>query len=302
MARKKRSGPIRTWFSSIDPDAARRVGGAALFVAVCGGIATGLALLAARVEERSRQALQATPVRFEFDWPEGTEGESWLPEAFRADLRHLASLHMGTNDPLSAAPIARLGRALEASGWFDDRPLIRRKPGGVVHVTGAWRVPVAAVRVMGNDLPVSRAGKIMPIPYEVGQSDMPVVYGMQGLPPLNRDGSLNFALRWEARDLDAGLELLDRLRREASMQRVVGVDVSEFSSRGGLTLLLDSGARVRWGGRVSTFNPAEVPTEVKLQRLALLLSDPRSRDATLVVDLFHERGVLVEPPPIQGEG
>lgn len=301
---KKKSG-FQAWLKGVDPVAARRVGGAALFVGVCGGIVGGLALLAARVEERSREAMRAIPVRFEFDWPRGAENESWLPEEFRADLRHLASLHMGENDPLSGAPLARLGEALRDSGWFDERPIVRREAGGVVHITGAWRVPVAAVRVLGNDLPVSRAGRIMPIPYEVGQSDMPVVFGMQGLPPLNRDGSLNFAAKWEARDLDAGLELLDLLRDMPFAGSIVGVDVAEFGSGetgGSLTLLIDSGARVRWGGRVGTFNPAEVPTEIKLERLAMLFDSGRLRDATLVVDLFHERGLLVAPPALQGEG
>jgi hypothetical protein len=305
MPRKKPKNPVKAWFKSIDPVGARRVGGAALFIAVCGGIATGLALLAARVEERSRQSLQATPVRFEFDWPRGVEDESWLPEAFRADLRHLASLHMGQNDTLSPAPLKRLGEALEASGWFDDRPAIRREPGGRIHITGSWRVPVAAVRVLGNDLPISRLGKIMPIPYEVGQSDMPVIYGMRGLPPLHFDGSLDFATRWAARDLEAGLELLDLLRDQPYFGRITGIDVSEFApGGGGLSILVDSGAKVRWGGGVRTFNPAEIPTPMKLDRLALLFSDPRRRieDPTLDLELFHERGMFSDPPPLQGEG
>lgn len=300
--RSKKKPTLSARLRRIDSVAARRVGGAALLVAVGGGIAAGLALLATRVEDRSRQALQTIPVTFRFDWPRGQEEESWLPEAFRADLRHLAALHMGEHDPLSPAPLARLGEALTASGWFDGAPTILREPGGTIHVTGAWRIPVAAVRVLGNDLPVSRLGRIMPIPYEVGQSDMPVVLGMQGLPPLNRDGSLNFQDRWEARDLEAGLELLDLLRSQPNFEHIHGVDVSEFAARGSLTLLIDSGARVRWGGRVSTFNPAEVPTDIKLERLALLFARGHLQDATLVVDLFHERGLLVAPPPLQGEG
>mgnify|MGYP000417148924 CR=1 FL=1 len=307
---KKKQNRIKAWFQSLDPVAARRVGGAGLLVIVCGGIATGLALLATRVEARSRQSLQTIPVRFEFDWPRGVENESWLPEAFRADLRHLASLHMGENDPLGGAPLSRLGEALDASGWFDDQPVVKREPGGVIHITGAWRVPVAAVRVLGNDLPVSRVGRIMPIPYEVGQSDMPVVLGMQGLPPLNPDGGLNFKARWEATDLEAGLELLDLLRERPYAARLVGVDVSGFAHSRCLTLLVDSGAQIRWGGRIGTFNPAEVPTHIKLDRLDVLFRDDPRRsdddapadDPTLVVDLFHERGLFVAPPPLQGEG
>lgn len=307
---KKSKNKIKVWLESLDPVAARRVGGAALLVVVCGGIATGLALLAARVEARSRQSLQTIPVKFEFDWPRGVENESWLPEAFRADLRHLASLHMGENDPLGAEPLSRLGEALDASGWFDTCPVVQREAGGVIHITGSWRVPVAAVRVLGNDLPVSRVGRIMPIPYEVGQSDMPVVFGMQGLPPMNPDGGLNFRARWEAADLEAGLELLDLLRDRPYAARITGVDVSEFSRSRCLTLLVDSGAQIRWGGRIGTFNPAEVPTAMKIERLDRLFADDPRRsddaapvdDPTLVVDLFHERGLLVAPPPLQGEG
>lgn len=302
MPRKKKT-TLKDRLSSIDPVAARKVGGAALFVGVCVGIGIGLTLLATRVQERSRQSLQASPVVFDFAWPQGVEGESWLPEAFRADLRHLASLHMGQNDPLSPAPLARLGKALEASGWFDDRPLIERQPGGRIYIAGAWRVPVAAVRVQGNDLPVSRHGKIMPIPYEVGQSDMPVVFGMQGLPPLNRDGSLNYALAWDAKDLAAGLELLDLLRAQEFFGRVVGIDVSEFGPSRCLTIVFDSGARVRWGGPVAEFNPAEISTDLKVVRLkALLADDDRPLDdPTMVLDLFHETGVYRIVPPLQGE-
>lgn len=301
-SRKKKKAAARRWSSRVDPVMARRLGGGVLFVLVCGGIAAGLGLIGARVETRSREALRTMPVRFEFDWPRGHEGESWLPEAFRADLRHLASLHMGEHDPLSAEPLTRLGEALDASGWFDDVPMVRRMPGGVVKVAGSWRVPVASVRVLGNDLPVSRAGRIMPIPYEVGASDLPVVFGMQGLPPLRRDGSLDFRARWEARDLEAGLELLDVLRMEAGFDRIAGVDVSGLQGRGGLALLMENGARVRWGGRAGVFNPAEVPTEVKIERLRLLLASGRLDDPTLVVEIFHERGLLVAPPTRQGEG
>lgn len=298
-------GPLRRWLAALDPVAARRVGGAVLFALVSLGITIGLVLVATRVEARATESLRTVEARFEFEWPGPSPDRTWLPEEFRADLRHLAALHLGQRDPLHQEPLARLGESLAASGWFDGEPTIRREPGSTIRIDGVWRVPVASVRVMGNDLPVSRQGRIMPIPYEVGQSGQPVVFGMEGLPPLKADGSLDYAARWDARDLDAGLELLDALRTQPCFDRITGVDVGEFASRGMLVLVVNSGARIVWGGRAGVFNPGEIPTPMKLQRLEGLFSrDPEQRvnQATIIIELYHERGTLIPMPAPQGQG
>ncbi|MEZ6233221.1 MAG: hypothetical protein R3B68_03430 [Phycisphaerales bacterium] len=297
-------GPLRRWLAGLDPVAARRLGGAALFVFVSVGIAIGLVLVAARVESRATETLRTVEARFEFAWPGPSPDRTWLPEEFRADLRHLAALHLGERDPLSQEPLARLGESLAASGWFDGQPTIRREPGSTIRIDGVWRVPVASVRVMGNDLPVSRQGRIMPIPYEVGQSGQPVVFGMQGLPPLRADGSLDYAARWDARDLDAGLELLDALRTQPYFDRITGVDVGDFASRGMLVLVVNTGARIVWGGRAGVFNPGEIPTPMKLQRLDRLFvheAEGRLNQPSIVFELYHEGGTMIPMSPPQGQ-
>ncbi|MCA9288187.1 MAG: hypothetical protein KDA05_06370, partial [Phycisphaerales bacterium] len=76
-------------------------------------------------------------------------------------------------------------------------------------------------------------------------------------------------------------------------------------SRGMLVLVVNSGARIVWGGRAGVFNPGEIPTPMKLQRLEGLFSrDPEQRvnQATIIIELYHERGTLIPMPAPQGQG
>ncbi|MBL8962434.1 MAG: hypothetical protein KF787_12500 [Phycisphaeraceae bacterium] len=282
----------------------RAVFSTALTAAIVAGVGFGLARGIAPLESEAVRIIGARPAHVEVRWPTiGASKEpdrsswsigpglfsltsatledtpTWLPEQLREEIQGLAQQHLNTREsPFSADPLRRIGQAMERSGWFDSRPVVRREHGGRLVVSGTWRIPAAVVRSGGRDHLVSWDGKPMPVVYDVGASRLTPIVGASASPP--KEGSIiDYAKSWPGEDVHAALELLNLIRSRSWFAQVAAIDVSAYASDRTLCLVTTGGGRVNWGGRPSKPRLGEASTAAKLTTIDRLQKGYRSIDA-----------------------
>jgi hypothetical protein len=229
------------------------------------------------------------------------ESTTWLPEQFQEMLIDRARAALGaTPDPMSRGPLVAVADTLEASGWFRGRPMVERRAGGVLRVSGAWRVPAAVVRTGGKDHLLSWDGTPMPVEYAVEQSKLPAVMGVVAPPPVNAKGR-DYSAVWPGEEMDAAMELLRTLAVEPWYGQVSGVDVSGYRENRRLTIVTKVGGvsgRVVWGGRASKPLVGEASTKAKIARLGTINRTFGRIDAgldgsTRALEIYWGQGPLV---------
>lgn len=268
--------------------------GSAIAVAL---VATIIGALVAGHDELTARAssLRASDPRVEIHWPlvplpAGAPADSprttWMDFESRASLERLVQRQVGRN-PLDAEALQAAHGALMLTGWFDPEgggATVERLPGNVVRVRGAWRTPVAAVRVGDTDHVVARGGVLLPPAYRRDGSQLRVIVGAAHPVP-------EFGRPWLGGDVQAGLDLLDALRGIPGYSQVYGVDVSEMTNSRQLVIVTDAGNRIIWGGPVDEFAPGQAKSAKKLQQLAGYYATFGRIDAgRAVVDIRPESG------------
>lgn len=265
----------------------KRKGNAAHIVKPLALTGAAMGLVAATVVavgtlESRAAALRAT-VRpeIEIDWPtrlnrETGEQEHLLAEAFRHSIEELAKRAVGNQaEPFSQAPLARLGRALDRSGWFDGQPVVTRGDDGLIRVRGTWRVHAAVVRYRDDDYLVTGDGRMMPVIYGPAERvhRERFIANPRFDPPRTSTGALDYARPWEGEDVKAGLALLAKLRAEPFWGQIAGVDVGTFPRDRLMTVVTDRGSRIGWGGPVGEFSPGQEPEATRLALLRRFFRD-----------------------------
>jgi hypothetical protein len=256
------------------------------------------------LEARAAKVVSHTPVRIDIAWPvmarpaaKAKAGakptpeaapQTWLPRQQQEELLALAQeAYHGTGaaaptgrEGFSRSPLERIGQALAASGWFEGTPMVRRTSDSTISVEGAWRIPAALVRHDGKDYLISWDAKPMPLVYDAGAAkSMRVILDPALGPPMNQDGSRDFATSWQGEDIAASLELLQLMVDKPWYRQVSGIEASQYSAKGQLTLVTPEKTRVVWGGRPSKPAIGEVSTAQKLAYLSQLLHDCKRIDA-----------------------
>lgn len=228
----------------------------------------------------------------------GQPPRTWVNAEIREALTTLVERNIHDN-PLDADGIEAARSSLARTGWIKDDLQVYRSPGGLVRVSGTWRVPVAAVRHDGLDRLVSAAGELLPLSYDPNTSKLKVIVGAAHAPP-------EYGQAWLGGDVQEGLKLLLALQNQEFARQIAAIDVSGFTNNKDLVIVTDKGNRVRWGGQLGAFNPGQVSDQVKAQRLAKLFRDFGRIDADRpLVDLRAESGMLVvdadapKPTPVQ---
>jgi len=243
-----------------------------------GGVgALALILLTHRVWTHAGEALEA-PVSVEIVWPLSPDStpdqpKTWLSAYFRDRL--LATAHARaaeSPDPVRGDAVARVGRAMEASGWFDGSPRVERRGDGTIVVSGAWRTPACVVRHNGRDHLIDWTSRPMPATYDAGVSGLRIMQGAASPPPRDASGSLDYARAWPGDDIRAGVETLRLLLAQPYAGQVAGVDVGDYYVTRRIDIVTDKGTRVVWGGPPGEFIPGEASTKAKLDRLAYFAS------------------------------
>ncbi|MDX9911379.1 MAG: hypothetical protein RBS39_06080 [Phycisphaerales bacterium] len=256
------------------------------------GLSRGYTLLTRRAEHHAvrQRPLLSAERRVVFDWP-ALAGDSrnpdgslrtWMPREFQVDLVDRATRELAASSDFRPDALARAGRALEDSGWFEGHPQLERDARGVVRVSGDWRVPAAVVRLSDesgreHDRLVSWGGAALPVAYTPGRSAQRVILGAKRSP----------GQAWPPSGVSEALSLLRVLAGESYRDQIAGVDLSDFPSTGKLALLTDRGTRVVWGGPPERPGVDEQPTSVKLDRLARVYRETGRIDAAQrALDLY----------------
>lgn len=264
-------------------------------VLLLGAIAVGVVIYRPQMKARVSAKLER-PVRVEIEWPRlavsgptlVAAGQSaltlaehpatWLDPGSQAVLLHIAYDTL-SDDPLDAASVQRTQAALMQTGWFDAPCRVTRLPDNRVVIQGDWREPVAAVRFGEQDYLVSAKGERLPPEYAPEASGLKVLIGPEHKIPAVGDA-------WLGGDVQAGLALLNCLRRAPESQRqdildqARAIDISEYSHTKTLYIVTDTGSRILWGGEPGTFVPGQARDDIKLDRLARLIRDHGRIDAS----------------------
>lgn len=231
-------------------------------------------------------------------WSAPVTATTWLPEQFQEELLERAKKALGTDpDPMSREPLLAVVHALEQSGWFIGSPAVERKPGGVLHVSGVWRVPAVVIRQGEKDFLMSWEGLPMPVEYKIDQSKLPAIVGVVATQPVTAQGR-DFTSKWPGEELEAAMELLKLLAVEPWYPQIAGVDVRQYRDTKRLTLMTVGGGRIVWGGRASKPLAGEASTKSKLARLASINRrfgrlDAGLDGATQQLELFWGQAPLV---------
>ncbi|MBX3403583.1 MAG: hypothetical protein KF699_09265 [Phycisphaeraceae bacterium] len=298
--RKDSAGPTATArVRAALGDRARLLHAAGTFIAVA-LVATVIGVLVAGHDELTARAstLRAADPRIEIHWPlaplpAGAPADSprstWLDFESRASLERLVERQVGRN-PLDPHALVATHDALLMTGWFDTDAggvRVERTADGVVRVRGAWRRPVAAVRVGDIDHLVASDGVLLQPAYRRDGSQMRVIVGAAHPAP-------EFGRPWLGGDVQAGLALLDALRGIPGFSQVYGVDVSEMSTGRQLVIVTDLGNRIIWGGPLDGFSAGQAKATKKLQQLAGYHATFGRIDAgRAVVDIRSEAGGMI---------
>lgn len=267
-------------------------------VAIVVALGLGFLLLRGTINQRAESVVSREPARLRIEWPEyknpkaaNEKSRTWLAEQFQEELMTAATRALGFNpDPLSREPLDAVGAAMEASGWFDGRPIVVRHGDSEIVVRGTWRIPAAVVRsepvaakpgdtALRNDFLVSWDGRPMPVVYPEGKSGLYVIKGCVQKPARLANGELDYSQVWAGDDCAAGLELLRLLVNQDWRTQVSGVDVSAFADSKQLVIDTVHGTKLVWGGRPSKPLTGECATSAKLGKIAELNSLSQRIDA-----------------------
>lgn len=275
-----------------------------LTIAIVGAIGFGLYRGLSPLEERAVSILGARAPRVAIGWPTLTsttqtktprpgildnallsvssaslpDAPTWLPRQMQEEIIALASRNLDPKaSPLSVDPLTQVGTAMERSGWFDGRPVVRREPGGLVTITGQWRIPSAVIRRDGKDHLISWDGKPMPVIWEEGQAQLPVLTGVAH--PAPTAGSVpDYVSAWTGEDVQAGLELLRLIKNKPWMKQVASIDVSSFEKDKTLAIKTVAGGQVNFGGRPNKPRLGEASTAAKIATIESILRKTGSID------------------------
>lgn len=275
-----------------------------LTVAIVGAIGVGLYRGLNPLEERAVSILGARAPRVAVEWPSlasTTETKSarpgildtallsvssaslpdaptWLPRQMQEDIVALAQRNLDpAASPLSVDPLTQVGIAMERSGWFDGRPMVRREPGGLVTITGQWRIPSAVIRRDGKDHLISWDGKPMPVVWEEGQAQLPVLTGVAHAAP-STGSAPEYTGAWPGEDVQAGLELLRLIRSKPWLKQVASIDVTNFEKERTLSLKTVAGGQINFGGRPNKPRLGEASTPAKIATIESILRKTGSID------------------------
>ncbi|HYE62281.1 MAG TPA: hypothetical protein VD997_09810 [Phycisphaerales bacterium] len=256
-------------------------------IILIGGLFVAVAVGLRPLEQRAAQTVSLNGVKPEIAWPMNAvtpdgKPSTWLPKSNQEEIEQLVIDALGDTrqEAFSPEPLARVADALKASGWFDGTPSVTRGRGGKVNITGKWRVPGVFVRYKGDDYLVSWDGKRLPPVRKAGlERNFRVVMNPAVAPPAYADGTPDYGTAWPGEDIVASIELIELMQEKAWYHQVAGVDASEYSAKGRLTLVTPEGTRVVWGGRPTKPLVGEVSTPQKLAHLSQIMHDYKRIDA-----------------------
>jgi len=206
------------------------------------------------------------------------EGDPAL-ERRKADiLRQIteAAIAECAGGPFSHADLERMRAAIEATGWFDRVDRIIRTSAERIEVRGAFVEPFTLIEDGSGNHLVDRTGRLLPLHLASGfpLRSAPMIVGARFARPSVGD-------RWEGRDVEAGLRLVEQLCGRAWSSQVVAVNVADYTTSEALWLETDRGARLLWGRAPGEERGREVPARQKIAYLEYFFEESGRIDRNL---------------------
>jgi cell division septal protein FtsQ len=252
-ARRREAKP--GWYASLDAEQKQRLVKLAARVVVAVAAAAGIGLGMAELDRRVHAAER-------FSGPPQIV-LAGVPTDLDAVLREHLQV-VSESDWTEPDLCRRIAIRLAESGWVARVDRVRRQADGRVEVSCRYRTPFALVQCGRDFLLVDAEGVRLPGRYPFSAS-LPLVQGVAGPPP-------DAGRAWEAKDLQAGVGVLRRLRAEPFADQVTAVLVHNYGGRedrhtAHLELATDrAGGRIIWGSAAGE----EIEENTAAQKLAIL--------------------------------
>lgn len=247
------------------------LGGAAVFAGAGLGVKT--------LDEQAAACTLVGAPDVEIVWPSDKQGNVWMPRSERRRIQELIDNAVLGTAALSVTPLKEASLALRGTGWVEGDPVARWADDGTVRLSADWRVPAAAVVVGEQETLIDWDAHVLPISYMRGASNQFYIRNTATTNP----GVGNV---WDEPEIADALALRRVLAQKGLLSQIEGVDLGEGREHGILHLLTNGDARIVWGGGPGRERPAEMPTDVKLDRLVELQTKTGRVDASVrIVDI-----------------
>lgn len=240
------------------------LGTAGVFVSAGMGIKT--------LDQRAATLVTDQDPQVQINWGQSGNGHVWMPIAERDRIEAKVQASLVNSKALSWHPLYQASKALQATGWVNGEPTARWTEEGSIIIDADWRVPAAAVRKNGRDFIIDFDANVLPLDYAADQSNQLIIHN----PALPFPGTGN---QWNEPEILDALKLFSELQAKGLLSQIVGIDLGTQEEHGILQLLTDNNARIMFGGGPGRSRPAEMPSTVKIDRLASLLNKTGRIDA-----------------------
>ncbi len=272
------------------------LGTAAVFVSAGMGIKA--------VDTRAAELIVSDHQTIEVNWGQGESGYIWMPISERTRInkklasavttRELSEFPPNTpvnefknSDTLSWHPLYKASRALADTGWVNGDPVARWTETGSITIGADWRVPPAVVRDNGRDYLIDYDANVLPLDYAHDESNQFVIHN----PALPNPGTGN---TWDEPEIRDALKLLAELKANGLLAQVEGIDLGTNREHGILQIITNGGGRIIFGGGPGRSRPAEMPSEVKIERLQAVQSKTGRIDAGAVLLDVRGQGIMMK--------
>ncbi|MBO6512736.1 MAG: hypothetical protein JJ974_02075 [Phycisphaerales bacterium] len=228
------------------------------------------------VDNRAAELITSNERTIQINWGQGESGYIWMPISERARINNKLAPALQGSDTLSWHPLYQASRALADTGWVNGDPVARWTDDGSIIIDADWRVPAAVVRDNGRDYLIDFNANVLPLDYAPDQSNQFVIHN----PALPNPGTGN---QWDEPEIRDALKLLAQLRANDLLAQVEGIDLGTNREHGILQIITNGGGRIMFGGGPGRSRPAEMPSEVKIERLVALQTKTGRIDAGAVL-------------------
>ena len=214
----------------------------------------------------------STGPNIEINWGRGDSDYIWMPIAERMRIHAKVQAALSGTKPLSWHPLYQASKALADTGWVNGQPTAHWTDNGSIIIDADWRIPAAVVRKADRDYLIDYDANVLPLDYAHDQSNQFIIYN----PALPYPGVGN---TWNEPEIRDALALLNELKANNLLAQIVGVDLGTKRDHGILKLITNGNARIIFGGGPGRSRPAEMPSQIKIDRLVSLYSKTGRIDA-----------------------
>jgi len=239
-------------------------------------VALAIAWILALDPLRNRVRQFQSPARFvRIDWPLDRNNQivNWLPAQVTDLLIQLARNELSGSGAFDQEALSRAALALERTGWLRPGVVVRRRADASIDIDGQWRAPAVVIQRNGQHYLGAIAGELLRVPAELDleRTTMFRVLNPYSEAPKDKMGDLAFGEKWPGGDVQAAINLLDKIGDLDESKFIIGVDVREYMRSGHLLIITDAGGVIDWGSAIGETAPGEVTIEDKISHLRRVL-------------------------------